>query len=444
MNFFKKVFSLALLACGLLTFNACVDRDFDEPPSCVEAGLTATHTIAELKALYTGSLLTITEDIIVSGKVVADDESGNFFEQLVIQDATGGISVKINGSNLFNSYPIGRTVYLKCKGLILGDYNDLIQIGGAMDNSGSTPALDGIPVTLLETYLFKGCDFTTLAPTTVTLTQLNNTYQNKLVTIEGVEFDGASQGQTWANAVTLSSVNLTIEDCNGFSLIVRSSGYSSFASDVVPSGNGSITGIYSVFGADGQLLIRDLTDVNMNDTLCDGNIVIPPTGDPLTSLNEDFSSVTTNVDINFSGWTNYYVDGGRKWRGKIFESEAYAQATAYSTGSPVENMEAWLITPPLNMDVITNMSLNTSNAFWMHNGLSIWISTDYDGTNVTSATWQELDCTIAGQSAGNYNWVPSGDINLSAYNGTAYIGFKYVGNSTSQTTNYQIDDIVID
>ena len=43
----------------------------------------------------------------------------------------------------------------------------------------------------------------------------------------------------------------------------------------------------------------------------------------------------------------------------------------------------------------------------------------------------------------DFDWIPSGNIDLSAYTGqTAYIGFKYVGSdSGGQTSRYRVDNV---
>ena len=64
----------------------------------------------------TGSFEVITEDKTIGGIVIADDESGQFYKTIVIQDETGGISVNLDGYDLYTSYPVGRKVYVKSEG----------------------------------------------------------------------------------------------------------------------------------------------------------------------------------------------------------------------------------------------------------------------------------------------------------------------------------------
>lgn len=61
-----------------------------------------------------------------------------------------------------------------------------------------------------------------------------------------------------------------MEDCWANQVIVRSSGYATYAGESLPNGKGSFTGVLSVFRTDYQFLVRDLTDINMEGPRCGG------------------------------------------------------------------------------------------------------------------------------------------------------------------------------
>ncbi len=79
----------------------------------------------------------ITDDVIIGGIVCMDDKSGNYYKKIVIQDETGGIEIEIDQTNLYTDYPVGRKVYVRCKGLFLGNYFDIPQLGATPDERGS-------------------------------------------------------------------------------------------------------------------------------------------------------------------------------------------------------------------------------------------------------------------------------------------------------------------
>ena len=127
--------SLALIALSMLLITSCVKKDFDAPPdnSTYDPGLAVNATIWQIKQMYdvNAGPVMIEQDLIISGIVVADDRSGSFYKQIIVQDSTSGITVLIGkSSGLYSDYPIGRKIYIKCKGLYVGAYGGFIQLGG--------------------------------------------------------------------------------------------------------------------------------------------------------------------------------------------------------------------------------------------------------------------------------------------------------------------------
>jgi hypothetical protein len=435
---------LAVIALMATVFiSSCRKDDFDTPPAGgSDPALIANTTIADLKAGYVaGNFDSIDTDIIIAGVVIADDKSGNFYKTIVLQDSTGGIAIRIDISDYYTKYPVGRRVFVKCKGLWLGDYNELIQLGGYVDNSNpSQPSVEPIPYTLVDNYLIPGVYNLTVNPKLVTINQVladPDFYQNTLIQLNQVEFADADTGKTYADMVLQQSRNLVVKNCSGGSIELRSSNFATFGGDNVPNGNGSLVSVFSVFGSDAQLYIRDVNDVAMDTTRCAGNP--PPPG---AGVNETFSSQTSGSDISLAGWSNTAVVGNRYWRAATFSGDTYAQATAF--GSSLPNMESWLITPAFDLATADTLSFRSSWGFFVHNGLSVWISTDYDGVNFASATWTQLTCTLAVQADGQYVWIPSGNVPLTAFSGnSAHIGFKYSGDGTTNTTTWRIDDVVV-
>ena len=145
---FNKFSFLAMLLIALMLPFSCTDLEYDQPPAGgQDPNIPTNTTIAELKDRHTiGEYEEITDDAVLSALVISDDAAGNFFKQLVIQDATGGIELRVDVTDLNNQFPVGRKVYLKAKGLWLGDYNGLIQLGaGVGADAQGRPELIRIP-----------------------------------------------------------------------------------------------------------------------------------------------------------------------------------------------------------------------------------------------------------------------------------------------------------
>ncbi|MCB0633727.1 MAG: DUF5689 domain-containing protein [Saprospiraceae bacterium] len=262
-----RFYFLALIALG---FSACVDHEFDEPPIDELPRLEANATIDDIKALHTlgDDPSLITQSLLIEGLVSADDESGNFFRQIAIQDASGGIILRLNATGLFNDFPVGTKVIVDCEGLYIGDYNDLYQISGSPEN--------GIEELLIDQHLFVTGQGLTVEPTVVSIDGLQDaaTLNNLLATLvkfENVQFIDANTEVPYADVVNRQSLNRTLVDCNGNEIIVRTSGYADFANELTPARNGSLAAILTVFGSTRQLVLRDLTDVSMEAERCGGS-----------------------------------------------------------------------------------------------------------------------------------------------------------------------------
>ena len=61
--------------------------------------------------------------------ITANDESGNIFKKIYLQDETGAIEMEVDQNSVYNYYPVGQTVYIDLKGLSLAMYGDELQLG---------------------------------------------------------------------------------------------------------------------------------------------------------------------------------------------------------------------------------------------------------------------------------------------------------------------------
>lgn len=272
--YFKPLFLLGCLA-SLLFVTSCVDQDFDFPPEPVLGeAFENTVTIKDLIATYykpNANPAQITAPAAISGIVIANDESGNYFKEIVIQDETGGIEIQLNATGLHNDFPVGRRVYVNCQNLYIGDFAGVIQLGGSYD--AIEDRINRIDEVLINQIVVKGAIEGAPEPKLVTIEQLGAENISTLVRLENIQFTEEYVGGTYAdyaNRETVSAVNTTLEDCNGNTITLRNSSYANFAEQLIPNENGTITGIYSVFNTTKQIFIRDLSDVNFDKDRCSG------------------------------------------------------------------------------------------------------------------------------------------------------------------------------
>jgi len=121
--------ALALVSCE--EFEPVFTGKYDDVYMYEAGELEVTSTIDHLKQLYAkyGVLKIEDDDMVIAGKVISDDHSGNIYRELYIQDETGVISVKLGLSALYSDFKLGQMVYVRCSGLTIGQYNGMPQLG---------------------------------------------------------------------------------------------------------------------------------------------------------------------------------------------------------------------------------------------------------------------------------------------------------------------------
>jgi hypothetical protein len=279
MKFIK--YSLLLLTVAV-SFHSCVKQKFDEPTdnSYVDPKLPVDASIKMINqsclSLPSSYGFRQMGDTTISGIVVADDRSGNFYKKIIIQDTSGvGIQIMIDKTNLYGDYPVGRRIYLKTSGLYLVNYAGTTEIcyDASVDGTGRTNT-ESIPSAVLDNYIVKGnINNTEIQPVTVSIADINgnvNKYMNALVRLEGVQFRSGSNNIRYADFQS-SGTDRTIENCGrNQSIVARTSGYSDFQPALTPNGNGTMLAIvtYYSFKSVVQLVIRDTADVQMTNARC--------------------------------------------------------------------------------------------------------------------------------------------------------------------------------
>jgi hypothetical protein len=437
-------FSFLALLMSTCILTSCVKQKPDTPPdlSHYDPQIPVSGTINTLLALNPGSNnFKVDSDMVIAVVVSADDRSGNLYKQMVVQDFTDsnsvGLTVYINATNLYNDYPVGRKLYIKCKGLYIGYDNGLPVMGNTPNEQ---QALTGISGDQLANYIVTADIGHPVIPRNVTMAEIstvNPVFLNRLIRITDAEFADAEIGKTYTDPT--AATNRTLQDCNGKTIVVRSSNFANFNAIPLPSGRGSLTGVYTVFRTTPQMIIRDTTDVQLKNTRCDGS-----TGSAVTLLNESFGSLADNAVVTLAGWDNIPVQGTVKYIKKTFSSISYASITAFSTGQA--NVESWLITPVLDLSGKTSgtLSFNTIDGFDNGATFKVWVTTNYSG-NPATTTWQQLPATISsGHTSGYGNWTASGNVDLSSYmQGNVRIGFQYVGAASGASTTYELTAVKV-
>ena len=279
----KKYILFALAVLGLAT--SCQDKDWDAPST--EKGMEAygnkylqetnVKTIAEVIALYSNeinnnSLKEVKTPMQIKGVITGNDEGGNIYNSLYIQDNTGALAISISQSGLYGAFSIGQAVLIELQGLYIGGYGKQPQLGTTYTNpnkEGATPQ-----VGRMSRYIWKD-HYKLLSPIPgLIVTPLEakwnfNTLDiskdcGKLITLKGVKL--AEADGTAVFAPSDGSVSLTANCANrvisGLSnVVLRTSTYADFAKKVMPTGLVDITGVATRYNDTWQILMRTEKDI---------------------------------------------------------------------------------------------------------------------------------------------------------------------------------------
>ena len=157
----KIFYAIGVLAASLSVLCSCDEwepvftGDYGEADVYEPVTMTPNTTIMELKSMYSNAPVKIEKDILIGGQVVSEDRSGNIYKSIYIQDATGGIELKIGKNGLYNDYKLGQWVYVKCSGLTLGAYNGMLQLG--FEDPTKEYETSYIEVQyIIDTHIFRG------------------------------------------------------------------------------------------------------------------------------------------------------------------------------------------------------------------------------------------------------------------------------------------------
>ena len=408
MKHLTHTLSTATGLAVLLLLSGC-DKELDTPPErTLPTG--SVLSIKRLRDLHATTFAYLphrfTGDSSVYGVVTADETNGNLYKNIYMQDDTAGIVLRLkNSGGLYT----GDRIRIYLKGTTLSSYAGLLQ-------------LDSVDV---DNNVVKQETLVPVAPKVVSVTQITPALQGQLIRLDSVQFiaDEANGVTTWSDAVNQSSVNRTLEDCDGNTIIVRTSGYANFAAQVLPQGNGSFTAVVGQFGSDMQLFAHDLSLVQLSGPRCGAF--------GIQLLLKDFEDGSTTS----GGWTQQQVSGTVGWTA----TAGYGSITNNSGGgyppretrppNPPPNPHP---TPAPVRHLATPRPLSRAP-------LEVLVSTNYSGGAPSTATWTALSPTLAT----NATWTPSGGQALTPYiSGNFRLAFKYTGSSTDGR-RWNLDDIVI-
>jgi hypothetical protein len=400
------------LVLFLIFFVSSCKKEFNEPAAPIPPPVTGYTNIARIKAAYSiyysafpapTKFYKFNTDSNLLCTVIADESSGNIYKSVYVNDGTGAIKLNLITGGGFNA---GDKIRVNLNGVLLNNYGGVIQ-------------LDSIDITKKVVKIESG---NSVVPIKTTMSAIINNlpqFQSQLVTLDSVEFSDGSKGQFYADAVNKESIDRAIVNYTNTTMILRTSGYASFAAAIIPCGKGKITAIVGEYNGDIQLTVAKFSDIQVSQGVC-----------PFLIKTFDDNSLTSG------GWSTVNVLGNINWTIGNFGGRQYANFTNFPSNAACES---WLISPQINVSSFTNpvLTFETASNFSGPN-IIVSISNNYTG-NPSTATWTALSPALSG---GGYLWTASGKLSLNAFKGTPLtIGYKYAATGAGKT--WEIDNVTV-
>lgn len=402
----------ALFFLLISTFFLSCNKEPVPPPEPVIERIS----VAQLREMHQNGILSVDTNVMIRGTITLTPELGNLPDFVVyLQDSTAGICLTVSGDNTF---ALNSEVEVLCRGASFTLYNGLLQFG-------DISIADQVKVVRLTAE--------PPVPAKVTLADLlAGKHQAEYVMIENVQFRDPGN----------FSGTKVLTDCNQELDVYTRSG-ATFASEKLPTGNGTIKGVISQFNK-AQLILRDHQELQMSGDRCGLAGVV--------YLQEDFTTLAKYGDVStLQGWKTYSQAGGKSWYGNEVSSRKWVQATAYNSGQA--EVATWMIAPVADLTLAVKPYLSFDSADGYDNGATMepMASTDYSGSPTPwTSTWTPLTFTRPASNPSGYSqFVSSGQVDLSSFKGKqvfiawVYRGADPSGSSSDKTTTWEVDNVTI-
>ncbi|WBL25530.1 DUF5689 domain-containing protein [Zunongwangia sp. HGR-M22] len=448
-----------LLLLILIVISCVTTDDYDVPQTQVPANVNIEGKEISLRAVKnnydeeTGDIFTFSGDQYFEGYVISSDRAGNFYNELILQDSPenpeAGIQILIDENALYQRYNFGRKVFVKLNGLSISKNSGLIQLG--KQNRGD---LDPITPSEIDEYLVRSEIVEEIIPQQIDIGDFSAAFLCTYVELDNIQFNRNLFTQTNSTfaAETYDQFDglRQIEQCGSDdTALLSTSTYADFKSINLPESSGTILGVLGRDFYDDFYVVQ----VNSTEDLSFGNERCDPKffscgknteeGERIF-FEENFAEITNENKLDPLGWTNINLTGGEeRFVDATSNGNRTIRISGYDTG---ENpLEAWLVTPPIDLSQTQNEVLSFDIRASYDNGtiLQVYVSDDFSG-DVKDANWNLLEANIPmGPSNQNATVFRNSKIDLSCFDAEVYIAFRYRGRDPSRTTTYDIDNIKI-
>jgi hypothetical protein len=343
---------------------------------------------------------------------------------------------------------LGREVYIDLKELFIGESRSgdgLISLGGSKN---SDDEIENLSNNQIQKHMFRSAETHEIIPTELDITQITKDHIGMFIKAKNVQFPEDLEGKTYYDPNDAFDTQHLIESCMGFTnttFILETSSFANFRFHPLPKGGGGISGVVTktFTGSNIVLVLNSLADVELDQERCSPLDI----NDFEILFEENFDDGKDNSTFDFPDWMNIADQGRELWTEQIFGANGYAEFSGFRTNDPLNI--GWLISPTFSKANGEKLYLNFKNG--QHhieseeNKLQLFISTNFDGSNLDTANWQELQANLSHLNDTWYIFKDAGLIDLSEFSGDFHIAFRYEGSGLDSKLDgaYMIDDFRI-
>ncbi|MDH3796520.1 MAG: DUF5689 domain-containing protein [Flavobacteriaceae bacterium] len=346
--------SWMILLCSILMQCTSDTYTAADLQTCVQdAGMKWTMT--DLVALANEEPMQIRDEAYMEGWVISSDASGNFFNELWLQDdptdPKSGIKLLMEQRDTYVRYPVGTRLFIYLKGLWIRKKYGSCEIGSAVTLFGSQ-SIGRIPFHQLKAHIRTVCDLREeVVPIIRSLAQIETSQLNTLIQFKNVEFEYSEIGKSLA--VEEEETVRLITDCAGLETRLLTSGYADFYQYPIPETHGMITGILMADRNGLLLKVRTVDDISLNTERClvpvepqtSDQILITEIADPDNEARARFIELYNAGDnsFNLEGWkliryTNANVEAGSEFDLSGLEIKGKSALVIAANGVEFENV----------------------------------------------------------------------------------------------------------
>ncbi len=204
-----------------------------------------------------------------------------------------------------------------------------------------------------------------------------------------------------------------------------------------PNGGALNRGLYLRFMPEENRIYADSLDIFYGDNLLStlplyGRGIQPG---EVTILEESFED-------NEHDWKRISVASNKNWYHSEYGGRNFIKISGFRGDEPSDD---WLISPPLNLEPYSKITLQFETAKShtdIMEGLEVMISGEYiPGEKLESTEWYHLPAKF---SEGEYEWEHSGYLDISRFRGkNVFIAFRYRCSAKDKATSWELDDIKV-